>query len=51
MLQKGIHTSMSFCLTRNRKTLSNDNWYLTRLLPIFNQGNTLVEYFTYEEHI
>lgn len=59
MLKKGIHTSMSFLLTSERKLLIADNnskitdvnWYLTKLLPIFNQGDTLVEYFTYEEHI
>jgi len=58
MQRKGIHVSMSFCLTRNRKLLSDYdclkitdvNWYLTKLLPIFNQGNTLVEYFSYEEY-
>ena len=59
MLKQGIHTSMSFLLTSNRKFLidkdglkiTDVNWYLTKLLPIFNQGDTIVEYFTYEEHI
>ncbi|MFH0897954.1 MAG: hypothetical protein V1855_00045 [bacterium] len=58
MLEKKINTSMSFCLG-DRKMLVDDvrlkitdvNWYLTKLLPAFNQGDTIVEYFTYEEHI
>lgn len=58
-VEKGIHITMSLCLTNNRKTLTDEgfpkitdiNWYLTKLLPIFNQGDTLVEYFTFEEHI
>jgi len=57
--QKKIHTPMSFICDGNRKILSDDyhckitdvNWYLTKLLPAFNQGDTIVEYFTYEEHI
>lgn len=58
-LEKKIHTPMSFGLDINRKTLTNQdnfemtdvNWYLERLLPIFNQNNMRVEYFTYQEHI
>jgi hypothetical protein len=50
---------LSVSLDINRKLLVDSkefkitdvNWYLERLLPIFNQGETLVEYFTYEEHI
>ena len=57
--QKKIHTPMSFICDGNRKILSDFghfkitdvNWYLTKLLPTFNQGDTRVEYFTYEEHI
>ncbi len=57
MMLKNIHTSMSFCLTRDRKILDSHlkmtdvNWYLTKLLPTFDQKNVCVEYFTYEEHI
>lgn len=59
MLQEETFISMSFSLTINRKILTNSdnfkitdvNWYLERLLPIFNQGDTRVEYFTYEENI
>ena len=59
MAEKKIHTSMSFCLDGSRQVLSCEgyqkitdvNWYLTKLLPIFNQGDTLVEYYTYEEHV
>lgn len=59
MTEKSIHTSMSLCLTMNRKLLIDDgqlkitdvNWYVVNLLKIFNQGDTLVEYYTYEEHI
>ena len=56
---KRIHTSMSFCLGGDRKLLIDDdqfkitdvNWYVVNLLKIFNQDDTLVEYYTYEEHI
>ena len=54
-----FHNPLFVGLTNNRKILVDDgrfkitdvNWYLTKLLPVFNQGDTLVEYFTYEEHI
>ena len=57
--EKRIHSSMSFCLDGNRKILLDDghskitdvNWYLTKILPIFNQNDTIVEYYTYKEHI
>ena len=59
MTEKRIHTSLSLCLDGNRKILLDNgnlkitdvNWYLTKLLPIFNQNGMRVEYFTYEEHI
>jgi hypothetical protein len=58
MKKHQIHTSMDFCLS-DRKILSDFgdfkitdvNWYLERLLPVFNQGNTYVEYYEYSEHI
>lgn len=58
-LQKRILTPVSFNLTNNRKILTSDdqskttdvNWYLTKLLPVFNQGDSIVEYYTFEEHV
>jgi hypothetical protein len=55
---KNIHTPIAFDLDANRKMLADYgnfkitdvNWYLERLIPIFNQGDTLVENYTYEEH-
>lgn len=55
--KKGMFANMSYCLS-NRKILADYgnfkitdvNWYLERLLPIFNQGDTIVEYFTYSEY-
>lgn len=52
-----IFTPISFVLDGNRKLIPNIepfkitdvNWYLTKLLPAFNQGATVVEHFTYEE--
>lgn len=57
--ENNINTPMSFCLSSDRKILADYgdfkitdvNWYLERLLPIFNQGDTIVEYITYDEHI
>jgi len=57
MHQKNIHTSMTFSLDSDRQLIPNIepfkitdvNWYLTKLLPAFNQGDTVVEHFTYEE--
>lgn len=51
--------NISINLIMNRKTyldennfqITDVNWYLTRLLPTFNQGEICVEYFTYEEHV
>lgn len=59
MLEKKIHTSMSFCIDGSRKSLFDEgypnitdvNWYLKRLLPIFSQDDTLIEYYTYNQHI
>jgi hypothetical protein len=56
MLQNGIQTSMVFGLSCDRKIAANYsftdvNWYLEKLLPMFNQGNTIVEYFTFKELI
>ena len=59
MDEKSVHTSMSLCLDGDRKLLIDDgqlkitdvNWYVVNLLKIFNQDDTLVEYYTYEEHI
>lgn len=59
MISKKIHTSTTLSLSMNRKLLIDDgqlkitdvNWYIVNLLKIFNQGDTLVEYYTYEEHI
>ena len=56
---KKIHTPISFVLNGERKPLADYgsfkitdvNWYLERLLPAFNQDDTLVEYYTYEEHV
>lgn len=56
---KKIHTPISFILDGNRKILAkyddfsitDINWYLEKLIPAFNQGDTLVEYYTYDEHI
>lgn len=56
--QEKIHAPFCFSLDSDRQILSGDynckitdvNWYLTKLLPVFNQGDSLVEYFTYREH-
>ena len=58
-LEKDFFTPISFHIDGNRKQLViNDsygmtdvNWYLEKLLPAFNQGDTYVEYFSYDEHI
>jgi hypothetical protein len=52
-----IQTPFSFSLSSERKLLFNSNgtkitnvnWYLERLLPIFNNEDTFVEHFSYEE--
>ncbi len=59
MIQKNVLVSMSLCIDASRKTLIHESgleitdvsWYLTRLLPAFNQGDTYVEYYVYDEHI
>lgn len=59
MSKSSMYDNILFSLDANRKILNDDkflkiidvNWYLTKLLPIFNDGDTLVEHFTYDEHI
>ena len=56
---KKIYAPISFDLDANRKILAeyddfkitDVNWYLERLIPAFNQGDTLVECYKYDEHI
>lgn len=56
---KNICTPVAFDLDANRKILTeyddfkitDVNWYLERFIPIFNQGNTFVEYYKYDEQI
>ncbi|MCX7920467.1 MAG: hypothetical protein N3B21_00370 [Clostridia bacterium] len=51
-------SSVSVNLNINRKQMEDDNlgitdinWYLVKLLPVFKQGNLQVESFCYEEYI
>lgn len=57
-LKHKLHTPMSLGLSSDRKILvdygfemTDVNWYLEKLLPIFNQEDMRIEYFTYSEHI
>ena len=52
--KKKTDISMALCFEADRKMIDNTNvtdvnWYLTKLLPAFNRGNTRVEYFSYDE--
>lgn len=45
---------LSFCINNNIKMITNDivdvNWYLTRLLTIFNEKNILYSSIAYQEY-
>ena len=55
--KSNIQTPFSFSFSSERRLLVNNddmkitdvNWYLKRLLPIFNKEETLIESFAYEE--
>ena len=59
MLKTTIYDNLLFSLGADRKMLgfneagniTDVSWYLPNLLPIFNEGDTFVEHFTYDEHI
>ncbi len=52
--------TLTINLTINRKMIVNDlysinitdiNWYLEKLLPVFHKGDILIDSFTYQEHV
>ena len=46
-----VNATRKILLEYGRDKITDVNWYLTKLLPAFNQGDTRVEYFSYDENI
>lgn len=59
LIQSNIFYNVLFCIDASRKTfMENDifeitdvNWYLEKILPIFRNGSLMVEHYTYQENL
>ncbi len=58
-LEDSINTPIGFSIDGSRKKIgigsanemTDVNWYLEKLLPVFNKNGMYIEYFEYSEHI